>query len=268
MKKALGLLAATLASLTIGLTSTAAKADGTERTQRAPAAGSGCAASKFAGFYGGLNLGTATYSSQIALDDLIGLTTRHDDNNSFTIGGQVGYNLVRCSTLFGVETDINWTDTKSDWGINLGGVLPGAPSIFSAKSEMNYLGTLRTRGGVVLDDTLLYVTGGLAYSEIKHSGSSPPVYGPGSPAVAFGSSDVRWGWVVGGGVEHKISDRISLKSEALYARFDDKAINFNLAPLAPSSNLALRSHDEVWTLRFGVNVFLNGDRGIAAEPLK
>ena len=122
---------------------------------------------------------------------------------------------------------------------------------------------------------LLYVTGGLAFANIEHKGSTNfAALGapPGTPELSFSDSGTRWGWTVGAGVEYALSDRISFKSEALYVKFQDASFGLDLTPLGggPGFNsLALSSFDEMWSVRMGLNFKFGGDRGgAAAAPMK
>jgi outer membrane immunogenic protein len=243
------------------LTATSALADGMPSRAR----GLACPAAAWQGFYIGAQIGTGYYSSQIAADDFLGITTRHDDNNGFIGGGTLGYNWATCNTIFGIEADLAATDLESHWGLGFGSLIPGAPNLFAAKSEVNWLGTIRTRGGIAVDNMLLYLTGGLAFAEIEHSGTTLI---PGGPNAAFDDSDTRWGWTVGSGIEYKLGPSLSLKSEALYVRFDDNSFFYSFSPIAPGlGGLNLRAHDDMWVARFGLN-YKFGDRREVLEPLK
>jgi opacity protein-like surface antigen len=58
---------------------------------------------------------------------------------------------------------------------------------------MRWFGTVRARTGVVLDNVLLYVTGGLVYARFNRDftvleNGPPPV------SAVFSSSRTRWDW--------------------------------------------------------------------------
>jgi outer membrane immunogenic protein len=247
---------------------TSALADGMPSRARPVAS---CPAAAWQGFYIGAQLGSGYYSSQVTADDLLGLATRHDDNNGFLAGGQIGYNWAACNSVFGVEADIAWANLESNWGINLASLAPGIPNpnLFSARSEIEWLSTIRTRAGITVDNLLLYLTGGVAFADITHSGTTTiATLPPGSANAAFSDSGTRWGWVTGAGLEYKLSEAISFKSEALYIRFEDESFFYSLAPLTGTAGgLNLRAHDDLWVARFGLN-FKFGDRARYAEPLK
>src|SRR5215831_17243366 len=110
-----------------------ASADGYQRSGIVPVAG--CA--NFRGFYVGGNIGWATLTAhQNDLDGAVtglpgpgGFTgvpsgfTATDD--TFTAGAQVGYNIQKGCTLFGIEADWNWADLNADTRLfpRLGGLV-------------------------------------------------------------------------------------------------------------------------------------------------
>ena len=260
-------LAATALFATSALADGMPTARGVHIAAAAPAAQ--CSAAAWSGAYAGAQIGTAAFSSQVSSDSdyLPGSSIRHDDNNGLMIGGQIGYNMVRCSSLFGIEADLAWTNAESTWGLNP--LTSNSGAGFAGRSELNWYSSIRTRAGITVDNLLLYMTGGIAFADIKHSGTATPgnwceCGGPSS----FSNSDTRWGWVVGGGLEHRLSDRISVKAEALYTRFEDKGFTFDQSPtFGPGSIASLKAHDDLVTIRMGVN-FKIGDRAEAYEPLK
>src|SRR5262245_22640484 len=92
-----------------------ASADGYQR--RGVGSVAGCA--NFGGFYVGGNIGWATLTAhQNDLDGVFSFAnttvpaptgfTATDD--TFTAGAQVGYNVQKGCTLFGIEADWNWAD--------------------------------------------------------------------------------------------------------------------------------------------------------------
>jgi outer membrane immunogenic protein len=116
-------------------------------------------------------------------------------NDGVTGGLYAGCNFHAGSLLFGVEGDGN-----------LAGVGYGD----------SWYATIRARAGAKLDNTLLYVTGGAAVGQVDMFSGNGML----STMMNFmqGTVDTptKWGWTVGGGVEHWFSDQVSLKTEYLY----------------------------------------------------
>jgi outer membrane immunogenic protein len=90
-------------------------------------------------------------------------------------------------------------------------------------SEGNYWGSVRGRLGYAIDRTLLYVTGGLAGADIKHS-----VLNAGATTK---NSGVEYGWTVGAGLEHAFTQNWSARVEYRYSDFGTSkwAANVNKA---------------------------------------
>jgi outer membrane immunogenic protein len=132
------------------------------------------------------------------------------------IGGiQAGYNFQAGRAVFGFETDIQGLDARKRSSFTGNPVL-GTQLTTSAKTELNYLGTVRARLGYLpVDNVLLYVTGGLAYGSVKTSAS---VNGVQAPALSWNGSrsETQVGYAIGAGAEYKLTANWSLKGEYLY----------------------------------------------------
>jgi outer membrane immunogenic protein len=106
-----------------------------------------------------------------------------DDDTSFLGGVHAGYNWQRNDHLvLGIEGDVDFAD------------------------EINYLASVRGRIGYAAGSTLFYATGGVAFLNVDDF---------------FGDSETFTGYVVGGGIEHKLRENVSLGLEALYYNFED-----------------------------------------------
>ena len=133
-----------------------------------------------------------------------------NDEQSFTVGGQVGYNYQMGSWVLGAEADLNYVDRKSN-STFLSAL--GDPSTY--RQELDYLGTVRLRVGYAFDRVLVYATGGLAYGDVTNTANFF-ANTAGNPLAFTGrSSDVEVGYAVGGGVEYAFTNNISLKAEYL-----------------------------------------------------
>jgi outer membrane immunogenic protein len=186
--------------------------------------------------------------------DLPASVRLQDDN--WHAGVQGGYNWQRGCTVFGVEADWSWSGMKAFGSFNDGGA-GAALDTLSVESQMQWFGTVRARTGVVVDDLLLYVTGGFAYADFDR------VYTitEGAPLTTarFTSSDVRWGWTAGVGTEWRWTNNWSVKSEFLYLRFVDETYTIpgtvigGIAFGAAGSNNRINVQDDAWVTRIGIN---------------
>jgi len=205
----------------------------------------GCV-SKFHGFYAGVHGGYTAYTShQNDLDGYVfpaipsGYTA---SDSGFSGGVQVGYNWQRCNVLFGIEADWSWADLDADTSVTSLGTPLG-----TLTSTLNSFGTIRTRAGLVLDNLLLYVTGGLAIADVDYRVTSNLLLGE---TASFG--ETRWGWTAGFGTEWALWDRVTLKSEVLYVSFGDE--DYTFASTALGTTVRFTTDDSFWVTRFGLNV--------------
>jgi outer membrane immunogenic protein len=187
-----------------------------------PAAVSRCA--NFAGWTGGVNVGSATHSSTWNDNDNWVDNFNFDFNTSnpsktrtgVTAGLSGGYNWQSGCALYGVEVDGSWTSIKGTTTASPVGV-PG--TTLTIADRLNWWGTVRGRAGVVVDNLLIYTTGGFAFAKIRHDWS---VVDPTVPAAeTFSAHSGRWGGVAGVGTEWSITPQWSVRSEFLYVYFKE-----------------------------------------------
>ena len=157
------------------------------------------------GVYAGGWMGLACLDGRGGLHDNSAVAPAPSDWSNggcgFKGGALVGYNYQIDQIVLGAEADIG---TSSDLVRN---TLPGADFRFN----MNYLATVRGRAGWAMDDTLFYVTAGGAYAQGELNGIVA--------AVPNHLKADQFGWTVGAGMEHAVSDRLRLRLEYLYTQF-------------------------------------------------
>jgi len=131
-----------------------------------------------------------------------------DTSVGFIGGGQIGYNWQSGNYVFGVEADISGLTGGSSVDISSGK---------SASSSIKWLSTVRGRVGTLIDpQDLIYVTGGVAFAEVKTSYHPPAFYGN----FAKSQTSTRTGWTAGLGAEHMLSDpHWTVGVEFLYVDF-------------------------------------------------
>jgi outer membrane immunogenic protein len=120
-------------------------------------------------------------------DDFFANGRRAFDNDGQIAGGlHLGYNLQKpTGFVLGLEGDLNFAD------------------------DIDYLSTVRLRAGFAVDNVLFYGTGGVAFA-----GFNDRIF----------KDDTETGYVVGGGIEGKVSQNMSLGLESLYHDFEDVGI--------------------------------------------
>jgi outer membrane immunogenic protein len=117
----------------------------------------------------------------------------------FMLGGFAGYNfqLDNSPLVFGVETDLNWSDAD----VRSGG----------AKFDSRWNGATRGRIGFAFDRFMVYGAAGVAYADTR--------------LRFFGSKDSKTtiGWTAGGGVEAAVSDNITVRADYRYADYGSES---------------------------------------------
>ena len=154
---------------------------------------------------------------------------------SNVIGGvQAGYNWQAGRFVAGVEADIN--SFRLSGSAAATGVYPCcAPSTFTVASaaSTDWLFTARGRLGFAANNWLLFVTGGLAVTNLKgnfgftdNCGNIAACNGPGGPNAfeAASLSKTKLGYTVGAGAEAGLWGNWSLKAEYLYVKFESESV--------------------------------------------
>jgi outer membrane immunogenic protein len=193
--------------------------------------------------------------------------------NGGVFGAQAGYNRLNGYFLWGIETDIQWSGEKGSatfFCANPTTGTTGAPctqqtartfpagtpiDALSIQQQIDWFGTLRGRIGTLATPSwLLYVTGGLAYGEIKTASALTGLNGNGvASTVAASLTTTRAGWTVGLGVEGRINDNWSAKAEYLYV--DLGTVNTVIVNTATAPPLLAASSSKVTDniFRVGIN---------------
>jgi opacity protein-like surface antigen len=242
----------------LSLTAVASAADMRAST-KAPPRSQTCNVNWFQGWYVGLNFGAGGYMAYRTDQDgqlinavngqLINVSTyTQRQSGIFGGGGQFGYNWTTCNGLFGFEVDGSHGSIVVSTA-----VLPNSPNAdVSITSRFNDLVTARVRTGVVVDNVLLYVTGGVA---AVHTLTTYLNF----VGDQFTFSDWRAGWVAGVGAELAITSNISARSEVLYVGAGDRTFTFVSPTLGPGN---FAHSDSMWLARLGLNVKLGFDPAI------
>jgi outer membrane immunogenic protein len=259
MKKLFLATTALVALVTFG---PAEAADLAPAYKAAPVARPAC--SQFGGVYVGANGGWAYHDRTWTdrdnwIDNFsndFNTSSITNSRNGGTAGVQAGYNWQRGCTLFGVEIDANWAGLK---GSSFYSPTSAPGTVLTLDDNLNWFATARTRTGIIVDDVLLFVTGGAAYANIKHNFTVTDANS--NTSESFSAPNSRWGWVGGVGVEWAWSDRVSIKSEALYIRFADVTNTF--FSTAGGQNVTFDHHDSMWVSRIGINVKLGAGPVVA-----
>jgi outer membrane immunogenic protein len=152
------------------------------------------------GFYAGLWTGATCIDGE--LTDNAGPTDWEMSGCGWKGGVLAGYNHQFEQWVMGLE---------ADWGMT-GDIAKNEEAGADFAFSMEQLATFRARMGYAADDTLLYLTGGVAWAKGNLDGIIAA-----TPDNIKGS---HWGWSFGGGIEHAFTDQFHLRLEYLYTKFD------------------------------------------------
>jgi len=136
------------------------------------------------------------------------------------VGGTIGFNWQPGPLVLGIESDLDWS------GIS-GSTTNLCP--LGCKTANSWLGTVRGRVGYAFDRIMPYVTGGLAFGNIKAST-------PGFPGIDNAST----GWTVGAGLEVAIGGGWTAKAEYLFVDLGSANCGFNCGALV-NDNASFRT---------------------------
>lgn len=172
-------------------------------------------------------------------------------------GGTVGFNLQIERVVIGVESDLGYMNVDG------AGTIPSSTSPYHQDLTLDsgFYADVTGRLGLTFGDTLFYGKGGWAYFDSKaQQVTTKPGYSP----TSTGSFD---GWVYGGGIEHKLSDHISLKVEYLHFDFNAQGGAQTSITDPPTGFVYTNTHEpSVDTVKIGVNYSFGGES--AVSPLK
>ena len=154
----------------------------------------------WAGFYlgvqGGYAWGDTAHSSVFA------------DTGSFDLNGSLagvtwGTNWQRGNWVYGFESDFSFADIDGSVPLGICGT--------ACFTEIRNLSTSRVRLGYANDKSLVYVTGGLAYGEVR-AGINGLV----------DDDKTRFGWAAGFGAEWRFAPNWSLKADYIHVDLGDR----------------------------------------------
>jgi opacity protein-like surface antigen len=167
----------------------------------------------------------------------------------------------------GIEADVSFADIE---GTNTCFAASGFIVSANCHSHIDWFGTLTARLGTTVgsgDHALLYVKGGAAWEHIKvDSFSNGGLIAAPFPGESTSSSDTKWGWTVGAGVEYKLNPRWSVKAEYNYLNFGNSAFTTptqftQIAPPVPSylvtPGVPAHFSDDLHIFKVGTNYALN-----------
>lgn len=157
------------------------------------------------------------------------------DANGGLIGVTWGTNWQRGNWVYGFESDFSFT--------SMDGTSKESPcGVLFCSTDLRNLGTTRLRLGYAANTSLVYVTGGLAYGNVRAGDHHFQV------DIAHEDDKMHFGWTLGAGIEWAFAPRWSLKAEYLHVDLGERT-NYNSFLLGGDIDVRLTAD----IARIGVN---------------
>jgi outer membrane immunogenic protein len=135
--------------------------------------------------------------------------------DGFLGGVYAGYNFdLGNNVVLGIDGDVTYNDVSKDID-----VFDGDLAVGDFETKLRWSGAVRARVGYAVDRFMPYLAGGVAFGNIKNSGS---IDGIGS----FSESKTLTGWTAGAGVDYAATDNLIVRLEYRYTDYGDKDIDF------------------------------------------
>ena len=173
------------------------------------------------GLYGGMTLGYVAHDATHSFSNLA--PSGDSDPDGLLYGGFLGYALQNGQMVYGGELDFEGSTASGSY-TNLTGATSGG------RAEQNWQGSVRAvlgfAGNLGPNPALFYATAGWAYGDFDFQGG---------PAAGFAGneySDTLDGWTVGLGIDTRLVNDWSLRTEYRYTDYGNA--NGNLAPAFPA----------------------------------
>lgn len=135
--------------------------------------------------------------------------------DGFTLGGKVGYDY-QFAPKFVVGAMVDWSYSNINATSFAGGNLVGV----SYSEKISNIGDILGRVGYLVGDAnrvLVYVAGGGTWATVKNTVTSAGLIPAFGAAPTGNSSDTKWGWSIGGGLEYKLDRAWSVDLSYLYS---------------------------------------------------
>lgn len=175
------------------------------------------AATNWTGFYGGVQAGYGWGDAELTFNtanEAGHFWPMDQDLSGGVFGAQIGYDVNYGNIVLGIVGDYSWANIGGSSSID-------KPPDTAFKTDLDGIFTLRARAGMLVRErTLAYAHGGFASGKFTVTGPGDEI-AP-KPAAEFETlSSWKSGAVAGVGVEHMLTNNISLFAEYSYFWFAD-----------------------------------------------
>ena len=162
-------------------------------------------------------------------------------------GAHVGYRVMRDRLSFGLEGALEYLG-QSDRQQDPDDVPP--PGLTDAAvTDLNWIASVKGRVGYGSAHTQIFATGGLALIDADYSAFDA------APNFVTAKTDISsFGYVLGLGVEHQLTDAITVKAELSHYGFDKKHDTSTLTPDSDPGDFV--SIDDITIAKVGLSFSL------------
>ena len=210
-----------------------------------PTAYTPCCEEYFSGFYVGGNVGGISYTAHTTDRDEFFIDGASYTSNDINIvaGVQIGYDWQCCNRVFGIVADWDWSNADATTHI-----FSAAPGIdLAIRRQLDWFSTIRLRGGLAVNDVLVYITGGAVAGH--HKDQLRNIFTGSDFDQTF--KKTRWGWAFGAGTEFAFGRNWSLNAEILFLGFNQRSESAHLATTPITFNFDF--NHSAWIGRVGIN---------------
>ena len=178
------------------------------------------------------------------------------DGSAANLSLSAGYDRQFGSFILGGEVDVNLTDINSAFSMNRIDPNPTAPftgvqTITGYETSLDFVSTARMRLGYDLGRTMIYATAGVAAGEVYNS-FKLRIPELGYTSSGWDSESYKYGYVVGAGLEHRVSERLRLRAEYQYMDLGDSTIQATDPAAFPGQRLDYTFKNAFSTAKIGV----------------
>jgi outer membrane immunogenic protein len=182
----------------------------------------------WSGFYVGANGGGIWSADRGKLgvvgsdEGVLGSGSSSADQSGGFGGGQIGYNVQGSvfgpRTVIGIEADVQGAGLSGRTSAAAHSAAFDSDVTYTgtARSELDWFGTVRARLGYAFDNTLIYGTAGFAFGGVKDRVTAFSADSTTSGTAAGTKDRTATGFVVGGGLEYALNPKWSVKGEYQY----------------------------------------------------
>jgi outer membrane immunogenic protein len=195
--------------------------------------------------YVGAQLGVAKLGSDWTINDWVFFDNSVGEvglaDQGFVAGVYVGHDAEMQGYILGAEADFNFmnlSDSESFDGFHDGG------EGLTIHASLDAVGSLRGRIGVPMDNMLFYATAGIAVGTATVGYSTNSIF-----VVDSEDHELKFGGVIGAGVETKLTENVSARLQGLFYNFG----SYTFTPESVGPDVSYKADATAFTLTAGLS---------------